>query len=291
MLKKLATMLLMVLWTARIFSYEHELSIAAIFNNEARFLKEWIEFHKLVGVQHFYLYNNRSDDFYMEILQPYIAKGEVELYEWGQDYTHLGEWNDIQCAAYQHALVISRGRTHWLAIIDLDEFMVPTKDDSLVAILNKYKKYSGVGINWQMFGTAHVARIPEGQTMVESLRYKQSTNHNNHKVIKSIVQPDKVSCCVNPHWVYFDKGYTVNTDFKKCNEALSPTVCIDKIRLNHYWPRDEEYLYTVKYEHIHKYSPETSIDDLKRMTDPYNAEYDYTIGRYVPRLRKNMDLP
>jgi hypothetical protein len=99
------------------------------------------------------------------------------------------------------------------------------------------------------------------------------------------VQPHYVSCCVNPHWVFFNKGYTVNTDYKKCQEALSPSVCIDKIRLNHYWPRDEEYLFTVKYEHIHKYSPETTMEDLQRMVEPYNAEYDYTIGRFVNKLR------
>lgn len=287
-MRKLIILLAVFLGSFNIYSYQYELSIAAIFNNEGRFLKEWIEFHKLVGVQHFYLYNNRSTDEYWEILRPYIEAGEVELHEWGQDYAHLGEWNEVQCAAYQHALTLSKGKTHWLAIIDLDEFMVPTKEDNLVKILGKYKNYSGIGINWQMFGTSHVARIPNGQTMVETLRYKQQTFHPSHKVIKSIVQPDKVGCCVNPHWVYFDKGYTVNTDGKKCSEALSPTVCIDKIRLNHYWPRDEEYLYTVKYEHIQKYSPETSLDDLKRMTDPYNAQYDYTIGRFVPRLRNNM---
>lgn len=276
------------LWAGHLYSYQYELSMTAIFNNEGRFLKEWIEFHKLVGVQHFYLYNNRSTDNYLQILQPYIEKGEVELYDWCQDYTHLGEWNDVQCSAYQHALVVSKGKSRWLAIIDLDEFIVPVKEDNLVNLLNKYKKYSGLGVNWQMFGTSHLARIPDGQTSVEALRHKQTAYHSSHKIIKSIVQPDRVSCCVNPHWVFFNKGYTVNSDFKQCHEALSPTVCIDKVRLHHYWSRDEEYLYTVKYEHIHKYSPETSYEDIKRMTEPYNAEYDYTIGRFVPLLRQKM---
>jgi len=37
-------------------------SICAIFKNEAPYLREWIEFHRIVGIDHFYMYNNRSDD-------------------------------------------------------------------------------------------------------------------------------------------------------------------------------------------------------------------------------------
>lgn len=38
------------------------LSIGAIFKDEAPYLAEWIEFHRLVGVEHFFLYDNLSTD-------------------------------------------------------------------------------------------------------------------------------------------------------------------------------------------------------------------------------------
>ena len=37
-------------------------SICAIFKDEARFLREWLEYHRLIGIEHFYLYNNFSTD-------------------------------------------------------------------------------------------------------------------------------------------------------------------------------------------------------------------------------------
>ena len=49
-----------------------DLAIATMFQDEARWLKEWLEYHLLVGVQHFYLYNNLSSDNYQDVLQPYI---------------------------------------------------------------------------------------------------------------------------------------------------------------------------------------------------------------------------
>ena len=61
---------------------KYRLSLCLIFKNEAPFLKEWIDYHTIVGVDHFYLYNNNSDDNYKEVLEPYIRQGIVTLIEW-----------------------------------------------------------------------------------------------------------------------------------------------------------------------------------------------------------------
>ena len=36
------------------------LSVCAIYRNEAPYLAEWIEFHRLVGAERFFLYDNGS---------------------------------------------------------------------------------------------------------------------------------------------------------------------------------------------------------------------------------------
>src|SRR5262245_60313739 len=48
-----------------------EIAIAAIFCNEADYLKEWIEFHLMVGFDKLFLYNNNSSDNFLPILRPY----------------------------------------------------------------------------------------------------------------------------------------------------------------------------------------------------------------------------
>src|SRR5947209_13747598 len=40
--------------------FEFELMLCLRFRNEAPNLKEWLEYHLMVGVQHFALYNNNS---------------------------------------------------------------------------------------------------------------------------------------------------------------------------------------------------------------------------------------
>ena len=38
------------------------LAIAAIFKHENDYLQEWIEFHRLVGFDHFFLYDNDGSE-------------------------------------------------------------------------------------------------------------------------------------------------------------------------------------------------------------------------------------
>src|ERR1700722_20337450 len=118
--------------------YKYELSCCAIFRDEAPYLKEWIEFHKLVGVQHFYLYNNRSRDQYRQVLAPYILRGEVELIEWSWEYAIWRQWTAIQHIAYNLALKRAYKKTKWLAFLDIDEFLFAVEKDNLRDFLRDY---------------------------------------------------------------------------------------------------------------------------------------------------------
>ena len=42
--------------------YKNKLSFVAIVKNEAPYIVEWIEFHRLVGVDKFYIYDNESSE-------------------------------------------------------------------------------------------------------------------------------------------------------------------------------------------------------------------------------------
>ena len=46
------------------------LGVAAIIKNEKPYLKEWLEYHRLQGVEHFYLCDNGSTDGTAAYLEP-----------------------------------------------------------------------------------------------------------------------------------------------------------------------------------------------------------------------------
>lgn len=55
------------------------LSICATFKDEAPYIPEWIEFHRRVGVEHFFLYDNLSTDRSREVLEQWVRAGLVTL--------------------------------------------------------------------------------------------------------------------------------------------------------------------------------------------------------------------
>lgn len=126
--------------------YMYNVSICAIFMNEAEYLKEWIEFHRIVGVEHFYLYNNRSSDNYLEILSPYIEKGLVTLKDWPKPQS--------QMSAYQDFIDNHSHETQWVGFIDLDELVVPNETDTIGEFLKGFINRPVVIIYWKCFGTS-----------------------------------------------------------------------------------------------------------------------------------------
>lgn len=124
--------------------------------DEGPYLREWIEYHRAVGVDKFYLYDNGSTDDTRKILAHYIKSGIVE-------YTYFpGEKR--QLPAYQDCIARFKMDAQWIAFIDLDEFMVPKKYDSMPRVLDGMSddNITQFVIDWQIFGSNGHERKPRG---------------------------------------------------------------------------------------------------------------------------------
>ena len=94
----------------------------------------------MLGVERFYLFNNLSQDNYLEILDPYIKAEIVELHDWpyksipGND----AAFYRIQYEAYTKGLELAKGKSKWVAIIDTDEILFPLEKENLVEFLQDY---------------------------------------------------------------------------------------------------------------------------------------------------------
>lgn len=264
---------------------KYDLCLCAVFQNEASYLKEWIEFHKVVGVQHFYLYNNLSTDNYVEVLEPYIRRGEVELIDWPYQTDESHPWVPIQCNAYKDALSRCRKLTKWLVIIDTDEFIFPVVAKNLVEFLKDYSKYGAVCANWQMYGTSGIPFIPPGELMIELLTKKAATEYGENAFIKTIVQPRYVEDIRDPHRISLKKGYIcVNSNGERINRSTTDTIVVNQIRVNHYWTRDEDFFYRVKCARRQKWRE--GFDGQLRRAEAINQVDDYAIFRFIPALKK-----
>lgn len=266
-------------------NYKYKLSICAIFQDEAPYLKEWIEFHRIVGVEHFYLYNHRSTDNYKKVLQPYINAGIVDLIDIPKVAKKIIVFNRLQCKCYNECLALARGKSKWIAFIDIDEYLFPVVENSLKDLLKDYDKYGGLYANWRMFGTSGVKKIPKDHLLIEALTNCTTKSFPANQYIKSIVKPEHVAHFPNPHHpVYLNGFYQVNTDkipFK------GPFICTNlqtnKVRINHYWTRDEDYFYNAKIIRQKKWGAKVEAENILQCV---NKEKDDAILRFAPALRK-----
>ncbi len=267
--------------------YVYELAICAIFRNEARFMREWIEFHKLVGVEHFYLYNNGSTDHYKEVLQPYIRAGDVDLYAWHKENRKDQPWRSIQCAAYNDCLTRTRGTLKWLAFIDLDEYLFPTEQLSLKDFLRDYKEFAGVCVNWLMFGTSNVFRISHNDLRMRKLVMRAQNPWASGKVI---VRPKRIERMISAHYAQCKDGFfqVIETKARRDRGTLFGDP-VNKIRVNHYWSGDyTNFLYNKIISLLHRGSLTTAqvAALIMEEKEKYNAEKDCSIHKYLHAMER-----
>lgn len=290
---KLKFYLMTFLWIFSCFAeYRYNLSVCMIFRDEAPYLKEWIEFHRLVGVEHFYLCSHNSKDNYKKILQPYMSKGIVELTELNDSNNDVEKFNKVQCDFYNKCLKKMRRVSKWAAFIDADEFLFPTQELSLVNILNSYEQYGGVAVNWQMFGTSQINTLQPNQLMIEQLTSCAPFDYEFNHYIKSIVQPLYTVRMLNPHHAIYRVGYfqvdTNKTDFG--GGPKTPGILVDTLRINHYWTKDEDYYWNYKVPRQIQLWGSTYFEDINETLRLFNQESDFSIQRFVPELRKKMKI-
>ena len=212
-------------------SYVYEVAICCIVKDE-EYLPEWVEYHAMIGVKQFYIYDNESTTPVSETLKPYIDGGLVTV--------ESIQGKVKQMIAYGLCLKKYGAFCKWIAFIDADEFIVPkTSNGNLPEFLLPYEPYGGLGINWLVFGSnGHIEKPAAPQ--IESYTRRTPNSHPLNDHIKCIVQPKYVKHVPSgPHNFHYKLGkYAVNENFIRFKGAYSAHSS-NKIQLNHYYLRSK----------------------------------------------------
>ena len=259
------------------------LAIAAIYRDEASYLREWIEFHRLVGAERLFLYNNESSDDHMEVLAPYIDDGTVV-------------WEDFpgfppQLPCYQRCIDTHRGDARWIAFIDVDEFLFSPTGQPLPEILREYEQYPGVAVNCAQFGTSGHQTPPPG-LVVENYTRRLGLERQRTKVVKAIVDPERVVRVGNSahYFVYRDHVKAVDELRRPVRGVLTDTASLERLRINHYFTRSqEERERKLAAPRVDNGEPKQR-EGVEKRDRKLNEEPDHTILQYAPAVREALGL-
>lgn len=230
---------------------KYYLAVCAIFKDEGPYLAEWLRFHRRVGVEHFFLYNNNSQDDFRRVIAEAVPPEMVTIRDWPH---HPGQYR-----AYDHCLQESGPECRWLAFFDLDEFLFSPVGTDLKPLLQDYEPYPAVVVNWLLFGSSgHKTRpaglVTQNYLMRATVRFTYAFKFMLRRPgldpavienyfpqsahMKSIVDPSRTLRCLNPHrFAHADGALPVTENKKVVRGSYTDTVSLSRFRMNHYWSK------------------------------------------------------
>ncbi len=177
----------------------NKLTFAYWVKEENSYIPEWIEFHKLQGVDHFILYENGPAESLKEICKPYLDQGILEVRTYPKDVINRNNFWMMS-----HLVREQVGKTEWLHFGATDERVFSPTGGSLPDILKDYSRHGGLCVAWEEFGSSgHLKKVPGLITDRFTTTVKDTAQH-----IKTIIRPE---CVLNhegdPHNFVFGPGF------------------------------------------------------------------------------------
>jgi len=256
-------------------------NICAVAKNEGRYVREWVEFHRLVGVEHFTIFDNESTDDTAAILKKLDG---VEVIPWPMPKPN-------QLAAYQH--YIDRHREPvWTAFIDLDEFLFSPQYDTipeaLAMIQFNHPQVKTIGANWACFGASGEQEY-RPEPVIERFTHRLPTSNPASTHIKSIIWMDQeVHTGGDPHFFHAETG-TWNENGEPVDGPLFPHSS-DILRINHYCTKSRQE-WRARAELGTPDRVEIKIDEMDFEGYQNDVIEDRDIQRFLPKLKEILNAP
>ena len=265
--------------------FKYELAIVAILKNEAPYVKEWIDYHLLAGVDHFYLYDNESEDNLKKVLQSYIENGIVDYIPYPGKCALMATYND--------AVKNYKFDCQYIAFIDGDEFIFPKNNKSIKEILYEFlendegnENIAGLAINWHLFASSGLEKADLTKGVIERFVYRTPDNyevdkHLGNAHVKTINNPRYVKCSINSHFrLYFDGAFAINELKEPVYSYFTESSNTNKIVINHYQTKSkEEYVEKIRRGNADFLTTQYKMDSFYAL-DKESTIYDDGILKY-----------
>ena len=225
----------------------YDLAVVTIMKNEAPYVKEWLDYHLLAGVDHFYIYDNESPDNLKEVLQPYID-AELVTYTF-----YPGKCRQLE--AYIDAVKQYKYFCRYMAWIDADEFIFPKSKPTITEvaddILSNVPHYvAGLGVNLNAYGSNGMEKADLSRSVLERFTRRaendwtpplieDSPQHGGNAHVST--NPRRVKYFPTPHApAYFTFCAAINELGNLVTDFSSFPVSTEKIVMNHYSVKSKE---------------------------------------------------
>ncbi len=228
------------------------LCLMAIFKNEHTYMEEWLDHHIKQGISHFYLYSNDPRMHNYKYLNDKYAD-YVTVIPWVNKQNNGAE--TVQRQAYTHCIQTFNNQYQFLMMLDIDEFLCPTKinnGNTVISIIKDAISNSNLPINsikvprYNYGSDGHVHR-PSGNVMDNYFTHEPICS--SYKTIANAQYIDtnkkfygvhdfpmkKGGKIINPQFTYAETGFPNGCKADMINQI--------SLEIKHYYTKSyDEYL-------------------------------------------------
>jgi hypothetical protein len=195
----------------------NKVALVCIAKNEDNYIQEWVEYHKKLGFDTIFIYQN---DWVCDLEDNSIVKIELN-----------GDCKQI--VAYNNFIKEYHNEYEWAAFFDVDEFLVLKKHNNIKDFLYDYSSFNSIGVNWVVFGNNGLTEVNGEYSLLKRFTKRQK-DINPH--VKNIVKllPNVVMDVHNPLGTWYD------TQGNQHQGSFNHDGNIDIVQLNHYFCKTKE---------------------------------------------------
>jgi Glycosyltransferase family 92 len=210
-------------------------AICAVAKNEGIYLHEWIAYHRLLGFDEILVYDNESTDGSVQLLDELSKHGLVTPVPWS-----VGDHEAAQFTAYVDGAARLGAGFGWVAFIDLDEFLVLPRHDTIADFLAEFETLDAIGVNWKNFGSSGLERY-EPRPVIDRFRRCSWREHGRNRRVKPLVRTAVMNRPGRPHTPkVLPPARYVDITGEKVRNGETRLVHHETIRLNHYYTKSRE---------------------------------------------------
>jgi len=222
--------------------FNMKIALVCIAKNEDNYIQEWIDYHKKLGYDDIFIYQN---NWRCQIEEPNVIKIEYD-----------GEVRQVP--AYNDFIQKNKTNYDWVSFFDVDEFLVLKKHKNIKEFIQDYQDFDGIGVNWILFGDNNLTGVTDEYSVIKRFT-KRQLGVNEH--IKSTIKltNDVIMGVHAPH-----NKMLCNTNKELFSGSFNRNTLDDIAQINHYFCKTRE-------EFIEKINRGRSDTYQKRNIDEFDA--------------------
>jgi hypothetical protein len=244
------------------------IGVAATVKGEAPYLLEWIAYHRVVGIETFFIADNGGEDETSRLLRRLHRAGFITR------HNVIGRLAPQQ-TVYNELVARMRALVDLVAVIDADEFIRPLDGDRVTPLIARYfvdPSVSALALHWANYGSARQTKWRRG-LVLERFPYRAEQTFWRNTHVKSIARTDRLASCTHSHFSVLTHGRFIDTEGEdvvwnpRAEPGVSTRCSWRGVRLDHYAVKSLEEFITIR-------SPRGRSDlTPEQFPDPYDKGY------------------